>query len=83
ETRNPSAGRIDWPGIVSFTAMLCLFTVAILEAPARGWSDPAIRALFVAAVFALAAFVAIERRSAHPMLDLSLFRYRRFIGVQM
>ena len=83
ETRNPSAGRIDWPGIVSFTAMLCLFTVAILEAPARGWSDPAIRALFVAAAFALAAFVAIERRSAHPMLDLSLFRYRRFIGVQM
>ncbi|MGH8782448.1 MFS transporter [Paraburkholderia sp.] len=83
ETRNPSAGRMDWPGIVSFTAMLCLFTVAILEAPAIGWTHPAICALFAAAAFALVAFIAIERRTAHPMLDLSLFRYRRFIGVQM
>ena len=83
ETRSPSAGRMDWPGVASFTAMLCLFTVAILEAPSIGWSHPAICVLFVAAAFALTTFIAIERRSAHPMLDLSLFRYRRFIGVQM
>jgi hypothetical protein len=83
ETRSPTTGRMDWPGVASFTAMLCLFTVAILEAPSIGWAHPAIRVLLVAAAFALTTFIAIERRSAHPMLDLSLFRYRRFIGVQM
>ncbi|WP_341317350.1 MFS transporter [Paraburkholderia sp. IMGN_8] len=83
ETRDPAAACVDWPGIVSFTAMLALFTVAILEAPEIGWRHPAIWALFVAAAVALTSFIVIERRTARPMLDLSLFRYPRFIGVQL
>jgi hypothetical protein len=38
--------------------------------------------LLTAATVVLAAFVLIERRTARPILDLSLFRYRRFVGMQ-
>jgi hypothetical protein len=39
--------------------------------------------LLTVAVLFLAAFVVIERRVRRPMLDLTLFRYPRFVGVQL
>lgn len=83
ETRDPEAGRFDWLGAVSFTATLATFTVAMIESPAIGWESPAMLALGVAFAVFLVAFVCIELRAARPMLDLSLFRYPRFIGVQL
>ena len=82
ESRDPNARGVDWPGTATFTAALALFTFALIEAPDRGWTSYAIVGLFGAAALALVAFVHIERRVAHPMLDLSLFRYPRFVGVQ-
>ncbi|SIO47238.1 MFS transporter [Paraburkholderia phenazinium] len=83
ETRDPHASGVDWPGMASFTAALGLFTVAILEAPDIGWGHPAVGSLLAVAAGSLVAFVLIERHTARPMLDLSLFRYRRFVGVQL
>ncbi|WP_269716372.1 MFS transporter [Caulobacter sp. NIBR2454] len=83
ESRDPDATRVDWPGSVSFTVALAALTTAILEGPGRGWSDPVVVALFAAAAAILIAFVVIERRVARPMLDLDLFRYRQFVGVQL
>lgn len=83
ESRDPDATKVDWPGSVSFTAALAILTTAILEGPGRGWSDPVVVALFAAAAVLLIAFVVIERRVARPMLDLDLFRYRQFVGVQL
>jgi len=83
ETRDPAASGLDWPGTVCFTAMLVLLTTGIILAPASGWSSPLIVALLLGSVALLAIFVIIEARVAHPMLDLSLFRYPRFLGVQM
>jgi predicted MFS family arabinose efflux permease len=51
---------------------------AIIEAPARGWTDPGILAGFGIAAVALAAFAAWERRAPEPMLDVRLFRNPRF-----
>jgi MFS family permease len=82
ESRDPAARGLDVPGTVAFTAALSLFTCGLLEAPARGWTDRVVLALFGGALALAAAFVAIERRVARPMLDLSLFRYPRFLGVQ-
>lgn len=83
ETRDPAAGSLDWPGASSFTAALTTFTVAMIESSAIGWKSPAMLALGSAFVILLVAFAVIERRAARPMLDLSLFRYRRFVGVQL
>lgn len=83
ESRNPEAGGLDGAGAASFTLALGLFTYAILLAPERGWGDARVVALLSAAGLIFALFVAVERRVARPMLDLSLFRYPRFVGVQM
>src|SRR5207253_2337028 len=46
------------------------------------WVDPFVVTLLAAAVLLFAAFVVVERRVRRPMLDLTLFRFPRFVGVQ-
>lgn len=82
ETRDPQARGIDYHGTISFTATLLLLTFAIVQAPQWGWADGGTVGLLLAAAATLAVFVLVETRQARPMLDLSLFRYMRFIGVQ-
>ncbi|WP_175720319.1 MFS transporter [Burkholderia anthina] len=83
ESRDPHATGLDWPGTAAFTAALTSFTFGVIEAPARGWADPLVVALLAGAALGAAAFVTIETRVARPMLDLSLFRIARFVGVQV
>jgi len=83
ETRDPDAGRLDWAGAVSFTAILATFTMAAIVSPSIGWKSPAMLSLGVAFAIFLVAFICIELRAPRPMLDLSLFRYPRFVGVQL
>ncbi len=82
ESRDPDASGLDWPGALTFSAGLVSFTYAIVQGPSSGWGDPMIVGLLCAASLLLAAFVWIELRVGRPMLDLSLFRYARFVGVQ-
>lgn len=83
ESRTPEATGLDWPGTISFTAALALFTYAILLAPDEGWHSVTVLGSLLAAIVLFAAFTGIERRVAHPMLDLSLFSCARFVGVQV
>ncbi|MGH2857903.1 MAG: MFS transporter [Solirubrobacteraceae bacterium] len=83
ESRNPDAGRIDWLGLVTFSSGLLALVLALLRGNADGWSSTTIVSLFAVAVALLAAFVAVQRRVAEPMLPLSLFRSRAFTGVQL
>jgi MFS family permease len=83
ESRDPDARGIDWPGAISFTFALTLLTCGILQAPDIGWGHPRVIGMLVAALFVFGLFAMIERRVARPMLDLSLFRYPRFVGVQL
>ncbi len=82
ETRNPQASGIDWPGTVTFTAMLALLTWALMAIPQYGVQSTQVVALLAGAALLLVLFVGVELRVKQPMLDLSLFRYIRFIGVQ-
>jgi len=77
-SRDPQAARIDLAGLVLSTSAMALLVFTIIEAPAYGWGSARTLAGFAVAVFLLAAFVSAERRSAHPMLDVRLFRNKRF-----
>jgi EmrB/QacA subfamily drug resistance transporter len=68
--------RFDFPGAALFTTGLVALLIALNQGHDLGWTSPAILALFLAALVLLASFLAIEWRSASPMLDLSLFRSR-------
>src|SRR6267378_3316790 len=57
---------------------LAALTWALIERSARGWSSPLIVLALACAAGGIAAFVALERRSADPMLPLHLFRDRTF-----
>lgn len=83
ESRDPEAKGIDWPGTILFTAALVNFTFTVVQGPQHGWASLRVIGLFTGSVALLAAFVAVELRQARPMLELSLFRYPRFIGVQL
>jgi EmrB/QacA subfamily drug resistance transporter len=78
ESRDPAAPRIDWPGAALSSAGLTAFVWAVITAPADGWTSPAVLAAGAVAAVALAGFVARQRRAAQPLLDLGLFRDRRF-----
>lgn len=82
ESRDPLAAKLDWPGAATFTLALTLLTYAVLQAPDSGWGSHEVVALFSGALLSMVAFILIENRLHRPMLDLSLFRYPRFVGVQ-
>ncbi|MGN6250199.1 MAG: MFS transporter [Marmoricola sp.] len=80
ESRARTAARPDWPGFVLFTAGLASLVYGLIEAGRSGFGDVVVLACFAAAAVLLLAFVAVEARGSHPMLDLSLFRLPTFSG---
>ena len=80
DSRDPKQPRLDPVGAVLSTVGLGILTAAIIEAPDWGWTDGRILGGFAAAAVVLAAFVIWELRTASPMLDMRLFRIRRFTG---
>jgi EmrB/QacA subfamily drug resistance transporter len=78
ESRSAHPKAIDLAGGLLSTAGLTLFVYGVIEAPVRGWADPLALGPMVAGLALLAVFVAVERRTAEPMLDLGLFRRPRF-----
>lgn len=81
-TAGAAGGRFDWRGALSFTGALGLFTYGMLLAPENGWRDAAVAGSLLASALLGIAFIVTEMRASHPMLDLSLFRSARFVGVQ-
>ncbi len=80
--RDPAA-RIDWAGLVTFSAGLFCLVLALIRGNDDGWGSAKIIGLLVAAAALLAVFVAVERRGEQPMLDLTLFRVPTFTGAQI
>jgi EmrB/QacA subfamily drug resistance transporter len=70
--------RLDVLGVTLVTAGLFALTSAIIRTNAVGWGTGEVAATLIAGVMLLALFVLWERRTAHPMLALAMFRQRRF-----
>ncbi|MGV9242423.1 MFS transporter [Streptomyces sp. NPDC003710] len=78
----PNRGpRFDWSGTFAFGFGVALFVLALVEGPGRGWTDPLVLASAVGCVVLMVAFVAVERRTEHPMFDLGLFARPQFLAV--
>jgi EmrB/QacA subfamily drug resistance transporter len=72
---------IDVPGVATFSTALFLLIFGLIRGNPEGWGSAAIVACLVGASVFFAAFLAIERRTRYPMLDLALFRKPAFNGV--
>jgi EmrB/QacA subfamily drug resistance transporter len=81
--RDPQAKRLDWPGLITFSAALFLLVYGLVRGNDDGWSSPTILAVLGLAVLLLVAFTTIEIRQPYAMFDMSLFRKPAFTGVSI
>ncbi|WP_406452272.1 MFS transporter [Streptomyces sp. NBC_01622] len=81
ESKGPRGMRIDWAGTVAFAGFAGGVTYAVVRAGEDGWGATPTLVSFALAALALVCFVLVERRVAHPLLDLALLRKPAFVGV--
>ena len=83
ESQAPTGGRIDWPGLVTFSGALFALIFGLIRGNPEGWGSALIVGCLAVALVLGVAFVLVERRSDQPMLDLSLFSKPAFVGASV
>jgi len=84
ESRSESETRhFDLWGAFSVTAGLSVLVYALVEAPDAGWGSGQTIGLLGLSLGLIAAFVAIELRSASPLMPFSIFRNRTLTGANV
>lgn len=78
KSREYTHPAMDYAGGAVVALAIGLFVIGLTEAPQRGWTDPVVLGLFVGGAAASVAFVVVELRRNHPLLDLRLFADRGF-----
>jgi EmrB/QacA subfamily drug resistance transporter len=78
ESKSPSAGRVDYLGVLLSIAGLILVVYGIIQGGDTGsWVRPDVLGPVVGGLAVLAGFVWYESRIEHPSLDVALFRDAR------
>lgn len=78
ETSSGNSRRLDVAGAVSSSLGLLALTYGFIEAGSKGWGNPGVFGTIIAGSVLLGVFLWWQRRSANPLIDLALFRDRRF-----
>ncbi|MGW4161787.1 MFS transporter [Streptomyces sp. NPDC004788] len=79
DSKDPKPGRIDLPGVLLSVLGLVLLVYGIIRGgELASFTDASVLAPALAGLAVLAGFVAYEKRSKHPALDVSYFRKPAF-----
>jgi EmrB/QacA subfamily drug resistance transporter len=78
ESRGTSRGRVDWLGVVTFSAGLVALVDAFVAAGDHAWASAPVLVPFLVGAVLLVAFGAVERRRTYlpgrePLVDVRLF----------
>lgn len=77
--RSPTRpARFDWAGQVLAIVALAGLVYGLIEGGHTGFGSPAVITTLVIAAAAIAAFVTVQARVAHPMMPLELFHSKGF-----
>ncbi|MFB7057439.1 MFS transporter [Streptomyces vinaceus] len=79
ESRDDASPRVDWLGLVTVTAGIAGVTAAVDRSQEWGWASGRTLGLLAVGVALLAAFLLVEARVQHPLVDLRLFRNRPYV----
>lgn len=79
-SRDPATPPVDTPGLILSSVGITALVYTVIQAPDYGWSSGRTAGGFLVSGLVLAGFALWERRTAHPMLDVSVFANRRFSG---
>jgi EmrB/QacA subfamily drug resistance transporter len=77
-SRDEDQPPLDGWGAATSLVSVSLLVYAFIQAGIDGWTDPAILAALAGGVVAGGAFVAIQLRRTHPLLDVRVFSNRSF-----
>jgi len=81
ESRRESETRtFDVLGAVTVTSGLALLVFALVDANRAGWDSAQTAGLLVASLLLIGVFVAVEQRSAAPLVPFRIFRSRTLTG---
>ncbi|NKE74197.1 MFS transporter [Ochrobactrum sp. MC-1LL] len=80
ESKDENARKLDPLGIISFAAAMLGLTWGLINGQAEGWTSSVAVTGFVCGGISVALFLTVEHLQERPMLDLSLFKSRRFMG---
>jgi EmrB/QacA subfamily drug resistance transporter len=83
ESRSSQSGRLDWLGAGLATASLGCGITGLIESSALSWRNPLVIGGLLAGAIFLVLFVLVERRAQSPMVSLSLFKFRSFLGANL
>ncbi len=83
ESRNATAGRIDWLGALVGTIGLGGLVFGFVESSDLGWSNPLVFGSLILGLVSLGVFVLVESSETSPMVPLTLFRSRTFSGANL
>jgi EmrB/QacA subfamily drug resistance transporter len=84
ESRMEGEKRVfDVAGAVTVTAALSILVYALVDANDAGWGSTQTIGLIALSVLLMAAFVAIELRTAKPLVPFSIFRIRTLTGANV
>lgn len=76
ESKFTSSGNVDIWGTLALAGGLVCVLLGVTQGPIWGWLAPAVLILFAAGIVILGLFAMIERRVAHPVIDLRLLTHR-------
>lgn len=78
ESRSAERPRLDIPGVIASSLGLTGITYGVIRAGEHGWGNPGTLGSLIAGTLILTAFILWQRRTKHPLIDLSLFRSSSF-----
>jgi EmrB/QacA subfamily drug resistance transporter len=83
ESRGLETQRVDWIGALLATAGLAGVVTGFLESGRLGWRNPLASGSLLGGFVLLAVFLLLEDRVPSPMVPLTLFRSRSFLGANV
>ncbi|MER5183788.1 MFS transporter [Streptomyces sp. NPDC002896] len=81
--RERKHGGYDAPGAIVGTASMLLLVFTVVQAPEAGWASARTLLSFLAVAVLLVVFVAIEQRTASPLIRLGVLRSGSQIRAQL
>lgn len=83
ESRDPQLRSIDVIGSIGITLMMAAVVSAIILVPDHGVGSPLVLGCVALVLIGALVFRSRQRRSASPMVDMRLYRNRRFAGASL
>jgi EmrB/QacA subfamily drug resistance transporter len=83
ESRNASAGSVDWVGTLLATVGLGGVVYGFIESVSLGWGHRSVSGSLIAGVASLIAFAFVEAKVRFPMVPPTLFQSRSFSGANL